>query len=210
MPIVQNAHNYVFDLLKSCQEYPYHNPSHTQWVFDRATFLGMSEWVAWEDLEDLQLACLFHDTGFTEQYEKNEFIWARIARSWLTLNMHDEKRIEKIEGIIMATVLFSRPKNILEEIIQDADLDNIGTREEFYFSLDYLNELRSIGKVNISDNAYWQFTYTLLCRFKFHTKTARKQRKDQQSKNIEHLAKFLDMIGCEIPVMDNQRMNDIQ
>ena len=32
----------------------------------------------------------------------------------------------------MATVLFSKPKTLLEEIIQDADLDNIGTKEEFY------------------------------------------------------------------------------
>lgn len=210
MSIIEQARAYVFDILRKCEDYPYHNPSHTNNVFDRATFLAMNEWVAWEDMEDLQIACLFHDTWFTEQYEKNEFIWARIARTWLKMHDHDEKRIEKIEGIIMATVLFSKPKTLLEEIIQDADLDNIWTKEEFYYSLDYLDELRTIGKIDISDCAYWQFVYTLLTRFKFHTKTSRKQRKEQQARDVEHLAKFLEMVGCEIPHVDGPKMNDIQ
>jgi len=88
---------------------------------------------------------------------------------------HPKARIEKIEWIIMATVLFSKPKNILEEIIQDADLDNIWTKEEFYYSLDYLDEIRRIGKIDMPDCAYWQFVYTLLTKYKFHTPTAKRK-----------------------------------
>ncbi len=145
MNLISQARSYVLDILRKCEGYPYHNPDHTLRVYDRATYIALSENVDGEDLEDLQIACLFHDTGFTEQYSKNEFIGVKIARHWLESHRHPKLRIDKIEGIIMATVLFSKPKSHLQEIIQDADLDNIGTHEEFYYSQRYLTELRIIG-----------------------------------------------------------------
>jgi uncharacterized protein len=165
--------------------------------------------VSGDDLEDLQLGCLFHDTGFTEQYEKNEHIGARLARKWLIEIGHPESRIEKIENIIMATVLFSTPHTHLEEIIQDADLDNIGTKEEFYYSLDYYDELKTIGKADIPDCAYWQFVYTLLTKYKFHTETAKRERHEQQMKDIDHMEKFLPMIGCEVPRREAHSMHAV-
>lgn len=207
--LIESAKTYVFSLLEVCKDYPYHNPDHTKWVYDRATYLALSEGIGGEDLEDLQLATLFHDTGFTEQYEKNEHIWARIARKWLMEIDHPESRIEKIEGIIMATVLFSKPHTLIEEIIQDADLDNIGTKEEFYYSLDYYDELKLIGKADIPDCSYWQFVYTLLTKYKFHTKTAKRERHEQQMRDIEHMEKFLPMIGCSVPQKEMHTMHAV-
>ena len=84
MSLIEEARNYTSTLLEHCKNYPYHNPRHTTGVFDRATYLALAEGVDGEDLEDLQIAALFHDTGFTEQYKKNEHIGASIARKWLT------------------------------------------------------------------------------------------------------------------------------
>ncbi len=209
MSLLDTARTYTGSLLETCKDYPYHNPAHTQWVFDRATYLAMAEWVEWEDLEDLQLACLFHDTGFTVQYQKNEHVGAQIARKWLIGQKHPEERIEKIENIIMATVLFSKPKTHLEKIIQDADLDNIGTKNEFSYSQRLLVEIRTIGHMETSECAYWQFVYTLLTKYKFHTKTAKNERHDQQLRDVEHMEKFLSMMGCEIPVVDKDSMHQV-
>ncbi len=207
--IIEQAHDYTSKLLEKCKDYPYHNPAHTASVFGRATYLAMAEGVEGEDLEDIQIAALFHDTGFTEQYEKNEYFGARIARTWLEWQKYEESRIVKIEGIVMATVLFSKPKSHLEEIIQDADLDNIGTKEEFFYSQNYLREIRTIGHVDIPDCAYWQFVYTLLTKYKFHTKTAKKERHDQQARDVEHMGKYLSMIGCEIPSTEWSNMHHV-
>ncbi len=118
-------------------------------------------------------------------------------------------RIDKIEGIIMATVLFSRPKTHLERIIQDADLDNIGTKNEFFYSQRLLEEIRHIGKVETSDCSYWQFVFTLLTKYKFHTKTAKHERKEQQARDVEHMEKFLTMMGCEIPPIEKNSMHQV-
>ncbi len=209
MSLIELARTYTKELLKKCEKYPYHNPAHTAWVLDRATYLALAESVDGEDLEDLQIAALFHDTWFTESYEKNEHIWARIARKWLTEQKYEEDRIVKIEGIIMATVLFSKPKTHLERIIQDADLDNIGTKSEFFYSQRMLEELRTIGGVEISDCSYWQFVYTLLTKYKFHTKTAKNERHDQQLRDVEHMEKYLSMIGCDIPLVEKNSMHQV-
>jgi HD superfamily phosphodiesterase len=74
MSLVEQAKIYTSHLLEVCKEYPYHNPTHTLSVFERATYIAVTEQVNAEDLEDLQIACLFHDTGFTLQYEKNEYL----------------------------------------------------------------------------------------------------------------------------------------
>lgn len=209
MSIIEEARLYTQDLLSPCKTYPYHNPDHSLNVYERATYIALAEDVGHDDLQDLQLACLFHDTGFVEQYEKNEHIWARIARKWLEGKDYPESRIEKIEGIIMATVLFSKPKTHLECIIQDADLDNIGTKSEFIYSQRYLDEIRRIGNTEISECAYWQFVYKLLTKYKFHTETAKIERHDQQIRDIEHMEKYLMMIGCEIPHVEPDNMHEV-
>ncbi len=207
--LIESARQYTQDLLQICNSYPYHNPAHSISVLDRATYIALAEDIGNEDLEDLQIACLFHDTGFTEQYEKNEYVGARIARKWLEEKWHPKERITKIEKIIMATVLFSKPHTHLENIIQDADLDNIGTKAEFAYSQHYLVEIRTVGGKEISECAYWQFVYKLLTKYKFHTDTARSERHEQQIRDIEHMEKYLSMIGCEIPHVEPDTMHEI-
>jgi len=73
----------------------------------------------------LLIAALFHDTGFTVQYTNNERIGMQIARKYLENIQYEESRIQKIERLIFATVLFSEAHDILEGIIQDSDLDNL-------------------------------------------------------------------------------------
>ena len=109
----------------------------------------------------------------------------------------------------MATVLFSKPKTHLECIIQDADLDNIGTKSEFFYSQRMLEELRTIGNAEIGDCSYWQFVYTLLTKYKFHTDTAKQERHEQQLRDVEHMEKYLSMIGCTVPLIEKDSMHQV-
>jgi HD superfamily phosphodiesterase len=123
--IINRALHYVIDLLDLINHYQYHNINHTLDVYARAGYLCDKEFINEQDKNDVLIAALFHDTGFIEQYEKNEKIGAKIARKYLESIDWPEERIVNIERLIMATVLFSEPKNKLEQIMQDADLDNL-------------------------------------------------------------------------------------
>lgn len=60
--LIESARIFTQELLQVCKDYPYHNPLHSISVLDRATYIAMAEDVSTIDLEDLQIACLFHDT----------------------------------------------------------------------------------------------------------------------------------------------------
>jgi len=196
MSIITQAESYVFPLLEEhCGKYPYHNPDHTRTVRKRALFLAEQAGIGDEEKEDLELATLFHDIGFIKQYDKNEHLGAKIAREWLTSKNHPEARIQRIEKIIMATVLFSEPHTILEEIIQDSDLENLGQTVEFRFSTNYLHELRTIAKNEISDAKFWSFVKKLLSKYHFHTAKAQEENKAQKEKNLALVNAYFNAMG---------------
>ena len=82
-PLLMKAYRDVLRILQPIKHYSYHNIGHTLDVFGRARELGHAEKINDEELEDLLLATLFHDTGFIESYDRNEIVGARLAREWL-------------------------------------------------------------------------------------------------------------------------------
>lgn len=196
---IERAKTYCLELLEPCKDYPFHNIHHTMDVWVRAHEIGMAEWLTGEELENLEIAALFHDTGFSGQYSNNEFIGAKIASEWLRKEGFPESRIEIILHTIMATVLFSPVQTISEKIIQDADLDNLGRVDSFDRSLALLTEMRTVGKKDISDEAFWIFTHGLISNFHFHTPYEQKLRNEQQEKNRAIVEKYILQNGWKLP-----------
>ena len=129
--VISRAKEYVNQLLVPLEQHYYHQYSHALEVMERAVYLAREEWLNDDDIEVLALAGLFHDTWFVIQYEHNEPFWAKIARNYLRTILYPEDRIKIIQEIILATAPSAKPNNLLEEIIKDADMDNLG-RDDFF------------------------------------------------------------------------------
>ena len=192
-PLLLEAYRHVIRLLRSVKHYPYHNIGHTLDVFGRTRKIGVSEGISDGDLVDLLFAALFHDTGFTESYRGNEVIGARIAREWLSARGYPKDRIQKIESVILATVPFSPTKNILEEIIQDADLDNLGRDDCFAKMKRVEEELVTMAGMKKPD--IYAIFRSLHTRYHFHTKTSKRER---QEKKLENARKFEEIEAAEL------------
>lgn len=108
----------------------YHNVTHTTDVMEQARDIARSEGIApGHELDLLTVAAAYHDCGFLFTYKNHEEKGCEIAR----LNLKDhfpEADIERICSMIMATKIPQSPKNLLEEILCDADLDYLG-RDDF-------------------------------------------------------------------------------
>lgn len=191
--IINKALHFVIDLLDAINHYQYHNINHTLDVYTRVGYLCDKEYVNEEDKNDALMAALFHDTGFVEQYYKNEQIGVRIAREYLQKISWPENRIQKIEGLIMATVLFSEPKNKLEQIMQDADLDNLGRKDCFIKTLLYRTEMREIGNQDIPKEQWFVNTYNLLRTFQYRTSTSQEERTQIKETNAEKMHSRIEM-----------------
>ena len=173
---------YVIRFLRPVIHYAYHNTGHTIDVFKRARELADAENISKEDTEDLLIASLFHDTGFIESYGGNEEIGVRIAREWLTTQDYPKFRIARIEDLILATIPFTPAHNILEKIIQDADLDNFGRTDCFSKMSKVEEELRKMTPLDTS--AIYGIFWKLHHNYKFQTPTSIRERGEQKLKNI--------------------------
>ena len=109
----------------------YHSIDHTFDVLEQSQQIA-----AREDINDdqnlflLKIAALYHDCGFIFMYAGHEEKGCEIAKNELPGFGLTTEEIEKICGMIMATKIPQSPKNKMEEIICDADLDYLG-RDDF-------------------------------------------------------------------------------
>lgn len=193
--IIKNVVNYVNNLIFPLEKHYYHQYTHSQEVMERALYIWEKEWLNNEDLEILVIASLFHDTGFIVQYDNNEIIWAKIAKNFLKSILYPDEKIKKVEDIIIATMIdYKEPKNILEKIIKDADLDYLW-RESLYFyeKLNNLKkELEDIKNIKISDLESKKWTISFLQNHKYYTKTQKDERDKQKIKNLKNLLHEID------------------
>ncbi len=111
-------------------ELVFHNFEHTQNVVKRTKEIAGHYNVSEHEMLILFTAAWFHDIGhlFTEP-SKHEEMSCEIMRKFMTGKVEDEKIIDEVEACIMATKFPRNPKNLLQQIICDADTYHLGTKE---------------------------------------------------------------------------------
>jgi len=169
----------------------YHSIAHTKDVVKAVERIALSEGVTDEGLFLLKSAATYHDAGFVEQYEKNEPIGARMADEILPKYGYTEQHIATIKELIFVTQIPHKPKNKLEEIICDADLDYLG-RDDFHEIADRLRrELKEHGKIN-SDRQWDEMQVAFLNLHKYFTETSINTRQAKKLKNLEEVMARLE------------------
>ena len=191
--ILKDANKYVYELLLPFNKnYYYHSYGHALEVMNRAIYLAKKEWLGKKDTEILSLASLFHDTGFIVDYDKNEVIWVKLATNYLKSISYKEKNIKKVEKLILSTDQdYKEPKNIMEEIIKDADLDNLWTDDFFKKGKNLKREVEKIKGEKILNLEWYSASLDLLYNSMFYTKTQKKQRDNKKLKHIAKLEKLV-------------------
>lgn len=123
----------------------YHGRHHTfDDVLPTAIEIGKAENLTEEQLLIVSTAALYHDTGFLDQYEKNEPMGVERARQqlpqfgyvfkfiFIITNSYTQDQIDQIAACIMATQVPQQPaSNILAQVVCDADLAHLG--KDTYF-----------------------------------------------------------------------------
>lgn len=127
--------------------YTYHNWVHTTQVRDEVLLLARHAGVSNGDLELLNLASLFHDTGFSKTYSGHEDVSMEIARDFLIAHNYPADKIEAILRIIEVTKIDQKPRTKLEALMKDADTSSLG---KSHFQI-YTNSLRK--ELNTVQNA---------------------------------------------------------
>lgn len=169
----------------------YHNFKHTIDVINQAELIGYGEGVDDESVLLLKTAALFHDSGHIIGYDEHEYHGTKLAKEYLPSYNYSEEQIEKICELIMATKLPPAPKNLLESIMCDSDLDYLGRSDFIPVSNTLYEELKEQNKIS-SLNDWNKLQVKFLSNHQFFTKTGKNLREVNKQMQIERIKNLIE------------------
>jgi len=167
--------------------YTYHSLKHTcDEVVGMAERLAILEGIDGEERILLMTGAYFHDIGFTLQRDNHELVGAHYAHDVLPQFCYSPGQIEVIEGIILATRIPQMPRNLLEKIVDDADLDSLGRIDFWNRSLALRSEMALWG-MYFTDQEWCERQHGFLTQHHYFTSSAKQLRDEQKQNNIKFL-----------------------
>lgn len=177
------------------KENSYHNEGHTNGVYEAARLLARVGELDKHETEILLVAALFHDTGFTVQYSKNETVGAEIAAVVMRKMGYSTEDIKLVKSTIIngttydaASATQPLAKTKLEKLLADADLAHLGGDFGHFKETgqNLRKELESKG-VKFADGA-WDKGQVAILNHKYLTEEAEVVGLvDGQKRNLEHV-----------------------
>jgi exopolyphosphatase/pppGpp-phosphohydrolase len=172
------------------KELTYHNMKHTVDVVTQVEIIGRGEKISEEEMLLVKSAALFHDTGFLITYENHEDNSIGLAREVLQMYGFLDDQIEEIAELINVTRKDAKPRNHLEAILKDADLDYLGRSDFLPVSQNLYRELQIFdGKITPIEWNKKQINF--ISNHKYYTNTAKLLRQAEKEKQLEELREFL-------------------
>lgn len=145
--------------------------------------LAAASGVEGEELNLLRVAAAFHDIGFIRREQGHEMVGLRIAAQELPRFDLSSRQIERVMGMIMATRLPQSPRDLLEEIVADADLDVLGREDFFPRSVALFDEFTALGQT-MSWRQWQEQQLTFLKTHAYFTKAAIATRGELKAQHI--------------------------
>ncbi|GAA4310248.1 hypothetical protein GCM10023149_04850 [Mucilaginibacter gynuensis] len=127
--IIQDVSFFVNGLFDRAlpKELTFHQKRHTEEVVEQVLFIGEQSIILEEQLQMLEIAAWFHDSGYCYTYINHEVKSIDIAVDFLKTRDCPADYIQKIEYLITATRLPQNPFSRVEEIICDADMAHLAS-----------------------------------------------------------------------------------
>ena len=197
--ILENCENYIasFYAENISADYVFHDLQHTINVVNASLEIAIGLNLPNEDMEMLQVAAWFHDTGYAQGPENHEERSAEYAAEYLRGINYPEPKIQIIVDCIMATKLPQNPQTPLAQILCDADMSHLGKKIYWSRCGRLREEMSQTRKEFMSEEAWLDFEIDFLQKHQFHTDVARILYDKRKDKNIRQLLKQKKRLSAE-------------
>lgn len=193
--IIDAARDYV---IAQYQQHPrpnlvYHNLVHTQQVVQAAGQIAAHYRLQDDELAAVYVAAWFHDAGYLlgegSAHEENG---AKEALQFLQQQQVPENVQLMVKGAILATKMPQSPQNLVEQIVCDADLSHLGTKEFPDRNKLLRQEMELTYQVDIPGIKWLTNNIKFLTDHHYWTDYAQTLFKQQKEDNLEKLKKKLE------------------
>jgi len=172
----------------------YHNLTHTEHVVKHTVEIGNHYKLNDLDFFIVQCAAWFHDIGYLQGKEQHENAGAEAAATFLAAIGVEALTIQAIQGCIMATKMPQKPKNLLEEIVCDADLYHLGSNSFKDRNKLMRKEMSVYFNKDIDKNIWRLGTLQLLESHHYHTQYCIDKLSKKKNENLQQLKEKLQEV----------------
>ncbi|WP_192347752.1 HD domain-containing protein [Algoriphagus sp. Y33] len=161
------------------KELTYHALDHTLDVLNVCNQYIRREKLPEKERYLLRVGAIVHDMGFLKGSENHEEVGAGMAETILKDLGVNQKDIEIVKGLVMATRIPQKPQTHLQRIICDADLDYLGRDDYPQTSRKLFEELKNMNAIS-TDLEWRDLQINFLKTHHFHTPFAIRYREPQK------------------------------
>lgn len=177
----------------------FHNFEHTEKLVETTKLVGTYEQLSQEEMEIVQIAAWFLNTGYKEDYDEHEEKSKSIASAFLSNKNVSDDKVNKVLGCILATQEGNKPKHNTEKVFVDAT-QAAATKGDYKIQLDQLRqELSTIKEIEQSEVDSLQNHLQAIIKYEFYTSygkevllPARDKLKVKLEKRLNKLRKVVD------------------
>jgi len=189
--IIGLAEVYVMDILKNQldPEMLFHDVAHTENVWKSVKKISAAMELESGENEILELAALFHDTGYSKVYIGHEEESKQIATTFLTEHGYEVEKIKEISQLILATKIGAKPDTIAEQIICDADMNHLASKQYKQMMSALKSERAALCQENITAEAWTSENIEFLKKHQYFTKAATDLFEKGKQKNLQKMTK---------------------
>ena len=195
--IITSAEDYVRQIFEQkipSDIYTYHNWVHTTQVRDEVLLLGRHAGVSNGDLEVLNLAALFHDVGFSEEYNGHEDHSIRIVREFLESRNYPPERIETIVRLVEVTKIDVKPRTRLESLMKDADTSSLGKSHFQIYTNSLRKELNTVKNAVLSKKDWAKTNLRFLDEHEYYSDAGKERYAEKKAENRRLLLEELTQV----------------
>lgn len=206
--LIVEVEKYVVDFLnkKIDQSYVYHNLTHTKSVVKKTKELIEGLEIEEAEANKLIIAAWFHDTGYVNGIEGHEEESVKIATEFLKNHTISEEDINTINELILVTKVGKKPKNLLEQVICDADCCHIGSKDFKELTELLRKEIELTQGKSISEADWLKENINFLSeQHTFYTPYATKNWQKRKGKNLAKLLKSKNKISKAITKLKHKK-----
>ncbi len=194
--LVREATDFVtrFFEEKLPEGYTFHTTEHARYVAGKSEWIGKNSGLNADDINLVKLCAWFHDTGYIHGFEGHEERSAGIAENFLKSKGIDDETIGRVRNCIMATRIPHDPKDLVSQVVCDADMAHLAEKD-YFRRVEKLREEwnNKLGK-KLSKRKFHKISEKFFHQHKYFTDFARKELQPQKEKNLQLIEKEIYLL----------------